>query len=294
MNSRARNRYFYRAIKELHKIEKISIKLLCDISGVSRSGYYKWLNHRKTKEECENDQIVTEILKIYDKVKDIYGYRRMTMNINRNLGAKFNSKRIYRIMKVLNLKSVIRKKKKRYTPKRLEYISENILNRNFNAESINEKWLTDVTEFKYGKDKKAYLSAILDLYDRSIVSYVIDHRNNNDLVFRTLNEALQKNSSPPLLIHSDRGYQYTSIGFKNILKVNRIKQSMSRVGKCIDNGPMEGFWGILKSESYYLDNFQTFEKLREEIDRYIKFYNEKRLQKNLNSQSPLEFRALAT
>ena len=130
-----------------------------------------------------------------------------------------------------------------------QYIAENILNREFTAEAPNEKWLTDVTEFKYYVGPvvhKIYLSAILDLFDRRIVSFVIRDSNNNALVFDTFDDAIAKNPDAHPLCHSDRGYQYTNRTFHSKLEKASITQSMSRVGKCIDNGPMEGFWGILK------------------------------------------------
>ncbi|WP_232700278.1 DDE-type integrase/transposase/recombinase, partial [Brevibacillus daliensis] len=124
---------------------------------------------------------------------------------------------------------------------------ENLLNRKFHASAPNEKWVTDVTEFKYGKGQKAYLSAILDLYDNTIVSYVLGHSNNNNLVFRTVKKALQAAPGSKPMLHSDRGFQYTSSRFKRLF-ASKVTQSMSRVGRCIDNGPMEAFWGTLKCE----------------------------------------------
>ena len=148
-------------------------------------------------------------------------------------------------MKVAAIQSVIRKKQKSYKRSTPQHVAENILNREFTAEKPNEKWVTDVTELKYGSSKKAYLSAILDLYDGSIVSYVLGHSNNNHLVFKTLDQAtaLLKGEHP--LIHSDRGFQYTSHGFKRRIEQAGMTQSMSRVGRCIDNGPMVSFWGTL-------------------------------------------------
>jgi transposase InsO family protein len=112
---------------------------------------------------------MTEIIKLYEEVNGIYGYRRMTLNLNRRLGRSFNLKRVYRLMRLLGLQSVIRRKKKRYVKSIPQHVAENLLNRRFTADKLNEKWLTDVTEFKYGNSKKAYLSAILDLHDKSIV-----------------------------------------------------------------------------------------------------------------------------
>lgn len=280
----------YLAIKSINKNHGYSICMLCEIIGIARSAYYKWLNKIPTKREIENQNLIKEMVMLYDEVDGIYGYRRLTMNLNRRLCISYNQKRIYRLMKLLGLKSVIRKKKKRYIKSTPQHVAENVLNRKFESDKPNLKWVTDVTEFKYGHDKKAYLSAILDLYDNSIIAYVLGHRNDNPLVFKTLDIALETYSDAQPLLHSDRGYQYTSHGFKRKIDKAKLTQSMSRVGRCIDNGPMEGFWGIIKSEKYYLNNYNTFEELKKSIDDYIYFYNYKRLQKRLNSLSPMEFR----
>ncbi|PPA72227.1 hypothetical protein C4B60_02290 [Jeotgalibacillus proteolyticus] len=125
----------------------------------------------------------------------------------------------------------------------------------------NEKWVTDVTEFKYGQSKKAYLSAIRDLYDGSIISYVLGHFNNNDLVFKTFDQAVLQLMGEQPLIHSDRGFQYTSKVFKRKIDEAGMTQSMSRVGRCIDNAPMESFFGTVKCEKYYLHKYRTYEEL---------------------------------
>lgn len=230
---------------------------------------------------------------LYEKVEGIYGYRQLTINLRRQTGQLINHKRVYRLMKLIGIQSVIRRKKKKYVRSTPQQVAENLLNREFTAAVSNEKWLTDVTEFKYGNGQKAYLSAILDLHDKSIVAYVLGHSNNNNLVFQTLDLALKVAPGSTPMIHSDRGFQYTSWGFKRRLEVNGLTQSMSRVGKCIDNGPMEGFWGTLKCEKYYLHKYQTFEALKKDIDNYIYFYNYERLQANLNSLSPMEVRTKA-
>src|SRR5699024_7604647 len=202
-------------------------------------------------------------------------------------------KRIYRLMKVAKIESVIRRKRRNYRRSNPEHIADNLLNRKFTAEKPNEKWVTDVTEFKYGSSKKAYLSAILDLYDGSIISYVLGRSNNNALVFNTLEDAINQLDGEQPLIHSDRGYQYTSKGFKQRIDNVKITHSMSRVGKCIDNGPMESFWGTLKSEKYYLNKYETLDELEKAINEYIHFYNHERYQERLNGLSPEEFRAKA-
>ncbi|MCR8983362.1 IS3 family transposase, partial [Brevibacillus laterosporus] len=200
----------YRAIQDLHANENLPVILLCEIAGVSRAAYYKWLQRTPTARELENEAILQDIQAIYARVGGIYGYRRMQLNINRLYHKKFNHKRIYRLMNIVGLQSVIRRKRKRYVPSSAQYVAENRLNREFTSSKPNKKWVTDVTEFKLGNGRKTYLSAILDLYDGSIISYVLGHSNNNKLVFRTLDQAITilKEDEHPL-IHSDRGYQYT-------------------------------------------------------------------------------------
>ena len=133
------------------------------------------------------------------------------------------------------------------------------------------------------------MSAILDLCDRRIVSFVLGHKNNNELVFETFDIAIAENPGATPLFHSDRGFQYTSPAFKHKLQQAHMIQSMSRVGKCIDNGPMEGFWGILKTEMYYLNKFNTYEELKEAIEKYIYYYNNNRYQEKLGCLSPMEY-----
>lgn len=178
-------------------------------------------------------------MSIYTKVEGTFGYRQLTLHMSSKTKMKINHKRVLRLMRIEGIQSVIRRKKKRYERATPQQVAENVLNRKFQAEAPNEKWVTDVTEFKYGPGQKAYLSAILDLHDKSIVSYVLGHSNNSPLVFKTLELALETSAGSTPLIHSDRGHQYTSLRFKELLDSANMKQSMSRVGKCIDNGPME-------------------------------------------------------
>ena len=264
---------------------------MCKYAKIARASYYKWLNRPETLRDRENAIVLDEIIKVYSEVKGIYGYRRITLNINRRLNSQYNHKRIYRLMKSIKLSSVIRRKRKKYIQSTPQITAENVLNREFTAERPNEKWLTDVTEFKLTTGKKAYLSAILDLGDNSIISYVLGHSNNNILVFDTLDQAIDTNPTAKPIFHSDRGFQYTNRTFKNKLDKFEATQSMSRVSRCIDNGPMEGFWGILKVEMYYLRKFDSYEELEAAIDEYIDFYNTKRLQKKLKGMTPIEYRS---
>ena len=197
-------------------------------------------------------------------------------------------------MKKLNIHAAIRKKKKKYKYSTPEATADNKLKRDFYATAPNEKWSTDVTEFKIpGETKKLYLSAILDLYDRYPVSYVISCRNDNRLVFRTYDKAIATNPDAKPILHSDRGFQYTNRVFQQKLKEQEIEQSMSRVGHCIDNGPTEGFWGIIKSEMYQMYDITDEASLRFAINDYMRFYSEERPQERYHCKTPLEVRTEA-
>ena len=143
----------------------------------------------------------------YQERNGILGYRQMTIKLNREHNLTVNHKRIYRLMAILQLQSVCRRKRKKYIHSTPEVTAENILNRKFTATNFGEKWLTDVTEMKYGIGQKAHLSAILDLGDKSIVAFVLGHSNNNELVFKTFDRAREKHPDAAPLFHSDRGFQ---------------------------------------------------------------------------------------
>lgn len=242
--------------------------------------------------EKTNQKIADEIEKIHLESPD-KGYRRIRDDLDRYHGIKVNDKRVLRICRAKGIRSTIKYSNNGCTrhAKDPQFIAENILNRDFKAETPNQKWLTDVTEFKYYTGievHKIYLSAIMDLYDRRIVSYVIGNSNNNALVFSTLDAAIAANPDASPLFHSDRGFQYTSRVFHTKLENAGMKQSMSRVAHCIDNGPMEGFWGIIKRERYYGKRFTDRESLVRMISNYIEYYNNKRLQRNLGVLTPME------
>ena len=264
---------------------------MCKQLEVSRAAYYKWLHRETPKQEQENLELA-ELIKEYDiRFNHILGYRRMTSWLNHFNHTNYSKKRIHRIMKKLGIHSVIRKKKKKYVSSTPENIAENKLNRDFYATAPNEKWVTDITEFKIPSDsKKLYLSAILDLYDRYPVSYVISTRNDNQLVFKTFDKAIAANPGATPLFHSDRGFQYTSKVFQKRIREHQMEYSMSRVGCCIDNGPTEGFWGIIKTEMYQMYNITDEASLRFAIKDYLRFYSEERPQDRYHCKTPLEVR----
>ena len=221
------------------------------------------------------------------------GYRSINDVLRHDHDIHVNDKRVLRICRTRSIKSTIKHSSHGCTrrAKNPQYIAENVLNRQFYADKPNEKWLTDVTEFKWYKGIevcKLYLSAILDLYDRRIVAYVISERNDNPLVFKTFDKALKANPDAHPLFHSDRGYQYTNRIFHHKLEKAGMTQSMSRVAHCIDNGPMEGFWGILKRERYYGRRFMSKKELIHMIESYIHYYNTRRVQRKLGILTPME------
>lgn len=233
------------------------------------------------------------ILEYDEKYNHTLGYRRMCNYINRNHDKHYSKKRIHRLMELLGIKSEIRRSRHSCTNSK-PCTAENILKRNFYASAPNQKWTTDVTEFRIPMDnRKLYLSAILDLYDRSIVSYALSYRNDNLLVFETFDKAIEKYPDAHPLFHSDRGFQYTSKVFQEKLSMQGMEQSMSRVGSCIDNGPTEGFWGIVKTECFYNRTFNSMEELIKTIEEYIHYYNYGRYQERFNNHAPMEVRKAA-
>lgn len=276
----------------MHREKSYPVENICRVLNLNRSSYYKWLSRSKSAIEEENKDLLHKLGYLYAEYNGIYGYRRLTDELNSRYDTHYNYKRIYRLTSLVGLKAVIRRKRPKYQRSTPEVIAENIINRNFTAENLNEKWLTDVTEFKYGDNAKLYLSAILDLKDKGVVSFAIGRSNNNQLVFDTFDLAVSKYPDAHPLFHSDRGFQYTSKQFKTKLDKAGMIQSMSRVGRCIDNGPMEGFWGILKCEMYYLSKFTDYDSLVAAIENYIYFYNYERRQKKLDRLAPMTYRQL--
>lgn len=259
---------------------------------ISRSAYHSWASGKLSRRAEENERIAEIMEQIHTESPD-KGYRRINDDLRHDHHIHVNDKRILRICRIKDIKSTIKYDNHSCTrrAKNPQYIAENLLDRKFYADKPNEKWLTDVTEFKWYEGMsvhKVYLSAILDLYDRRIVSYVISEHNDNPLVFKTFDRAVKSNPDAHPLFHSDRGFQYTNRNFHQKLANAGMTQSMSRVAKCIDNGPMEGFWGILKRERYYSKSFTNKKELVDMIENYIRYYNTRRVQRRLGILTPLE------
>lgn len=226
-----------------------------------------------------------EITAICHENKGRYGYRRITIELDRR-GIHLNHKTVRRLMKELGLVCRVRMKKYRSYKGETGKIAPNLLKRDFHAEKPNQKWVTDVTEFSlFGK--KLYLSPILDLYSSDLVSYTISDRPVLNMVISMLDKAFETiPDGTKLILHSDQGWQYQHKQYQAILKKKGIHQSMSRKGNCLDNAVIENFFGLLKSELLYLQDFQSIEHFKLELIAYLDYYNNRRIKAKLKGLPP--------
>lgn len=278
----------YYGINELKALHKI--RILCKAGNVSRSGYYKWLLRKD--QESKDTVLIEKIMALQKKVKYTYGYRKITSKVNKDSSRKTNGKKILRIMRENKLLSVIRRKRKWYGSTTGEP-KGNILNRNFHTDSPDKIFVADVTEIKI-KQKKIYLSAIMDIYNNELVTYRIGSQNTLGLVLRTVDKLISVKGSmlEGSLFHSDQGFQYTSNYTKDKLADSGIIQSMSRSGNPLDNACIENFFGILKTEILYniTLRYNSVDHFQRELVKWIEFYNNERIQAKLNYLSPIEYK----
>ena len=226
-----------------------------------------------------------EITAIYHENKGSYGYRRITAELrNRNL--PLNHKTVQRLMRELGLVCRVRIKKYRSYKGEVGKIAPNLLNQDFHAEKPNQKWVTDVTEFSlFGET--LYLSPILDLSSSDLVSYTILDRPVLSMVTSMLDKAFEKiPDGTNLILHSDQGWQYLHKQYQRMLQKKGIRQSMSRKGNCLDNAVIENFFGLLKSELLYLQEFQSMEHFKQELIEYLDYYNNRRIKAKLKGLPP--------
>jgi transposase InsO family protein len=264
------------------------LKLLLDLTNLARSSFYYYEKQSKLVDKYK--EIKEQIKSIYHKHKGRYGYRRITDELNNN-GIIINHKTVFRLMKLLALKSVIRIKKYKSYKGEQGKIAPNILERNFRATAPNQKWATDVTEFNVSGNK-LYLSPIIDLFNQEIISYELTERPVFNQVVMMLSKAFKTiPNNTNLVLHSDQGWQYQMKQYQRLLKQKGIKQSMSRKGNCLDNAIIENFFGIIKSELFYLKKYKSIDQLKQEIQEYINYYNNDRIKSNLNKTSPIKYRA---
>ena len=259
--------------------DKYKLYNMCAVLEISPKTYYKYRN----KEDSDYyDYLV--IKEIFDDSKGTYGYRRIVEGLKRKYGVIMNGKKVLRIMKRYNLMpNYIRRAKKKNKNERIEdNVKPDLLKRNFNTDKPNKVWDTDVTYLIY-KGARAYLSTIIDLYDRKVVAYKISKYNDNKLVMDTLNEAISKRKDVHgLILHSDQGFQYTSYDYKAICESNGIQISMARKGTPIDDSPIESWHSLLKKETLYNYNITSLEEYITLVKEWIEFYNNDRLKGKKN------------
>lgn len=275
----AQKRVLFQVIDEMRP--RYSLAILLHFSGLSKSGYYKWRNTRShARLTIDLEQHIMAI----HSVRPYYGYRRMTVALNRE-GFAVNHKRVYRIMRERGIQSIIRKKR-RYFGKTGGNVFPNLLKRNFTSKHPGLKLVTDIT-YLPTTSGFIYLSAVMDLYNNEIVAHSFSNRNNLELVFGSLAKLA---SSPGAIVHSDQGYQYTHKIYQQKLTQLKLQGSHSRKGNCLDNASMESFFSHLKTEAFAGKALCSADDTQAMIEEHIRFHNSERFQKRLGQLSPLEYR----
>jgi transposase InsO family protein len=265
---------------------------MCAFFGVSRAAYYAWV--QKLEEPDPDRERLQQVQAVYEKSHKTYGYRRIAIQLQRQLGQPINHKAVLRLMRKLHIRSMARKPN---PYRKVEHLGTchhypNVLARDFAASRPNQKWVTDITYIRLQKGW-AFLSIIQDLFDGFIVSHVLHDRNSIALVTRTLQQAKENEKvTDGLVLHSDQGMQYTSQAYHVLTTQYHITPSMSRRANCWDNAPAENFFSHLKEE--YLRHFPspTFPQAQQLIAEYIHFYNHERIQLK-TKQTPYETRCLS-
>nr|WP_243106141.1 IS3 family transposase [Butyricicoccus sp. OF13-6] len=263
--------------------QKYSLNLLLSIAQLPRATFYYHLKRMQKTDKYAS--VMEEITTIFHENKGSYGYRRIT-TVLRSRGFLMNHKTVQRLMKELGMICRVRMKKYRSYKGNVGKIAPNLLNRNFHADKPNQKWVTDVTEFSlFGE--KLYLSPILDLHSSDLVSYTISDRPVLSMVTTMLDKAFAKiPDGTDLILHSDQGWQYQHKQYQRMLREKGIRQSMSRKGNCLDNAVIENFFGLLKSELLYLQEFHSMEHFKQELIEYLDYYNNRRIKAKLKGLPP--------
>ena len=287
----------FRYIEEmtLRDNNELNINWLCEMAGVSRSGYYNWMKSaekRRNKDEHDkkNFELILEAYRFrgYDK-----GRRGIYMRLL-HMGIRMNQKKISRLMKKFNLFCPIRKAnpyRRMAKALKTDAVSENIVNREFESHGAGKILLTDITYLYYNNGCKAYLSVIKDACTKQVLAYVPSKSLEVDFVLETIKILLETHGNSletDAIIHSDQGCHYTSISFRKLLKDKELRQSMSRRGNCWDNAPQESFFGHMKDE-IHLKDCSCFEELCQEVDNYMDYYNNERYQWKLAKLSPNQY-----
>ena len=266
------------------------VQKMCRIIEASRSGYYRWKIQPQSDRQKENDKILDEIKESHKNSKRAYGSPRITVDLQAR-GTKCGENRVARLMKVHGIVGKAKKKFKATTnSKHTLPVAENLLNQNFTAEKPNTTWVSDITYIPTAEGW-LYLAVILDLYSRQIVGWAMSDRLTSGFVVKALYQAIgRRHPAVGCMLHSDRGIQYASKDFRDVLSAYGFIQSMSRKGNCYDNAVAESFFHTLKIEHVYDHRYETRTDARQSIFEYIEmFYNRTRRHSTLGYKSPVSF-----
>lgn len=267
-----------------------SIKTMCQVFKVSRSGFYAWHKKPESSRDQEDKRLGILIKTSFDQSRMTYGYRRVQKDLQAQQET-VGKHRIIRLMKLLGLQPKTRKKFTVTTDSRHDKpIYDNKLQRQFNPLHPNQRWVSDITYIPT-TEGWLYLAAVMDLYSRKIIGWSMSSRMKDSLVMDALKMALfRRGTHSSLLLHSDRGSQYASDNFQQLLQEHRIECSMSGKGDCWDNAVMESFFHSMKTECIHHERFQTRDEAKKVVFDYIEvFYNQQRRHSYLNYQSPVQY-----
>jgi putative transposase len=269
------------------------IKMMSEQLSVTRSGYYAWLRRPESNLSVQNNELMNRISLIYAKSKQRYGSPRITAEL-KSEGFNCSRNRIARLMKKQGISARIRRRFRITTNSNQKLpVADNHVAMRFNPARANSLWSSDITYIRT-REGWLYLSVILDLWSRSVISWSVSESIDENLVINTLGKALRnRTAGNGLVFHSDRGSQYASLRVRQLLKDNRITQSMSSKGNCYDNAPVESFFSTLKRELVYRERYQTREEAERSLFEYIEvFYNRQRRHSTLGYLSPFQFENL--
>lgn len=265
---------------------------MLEIVDIPESSYHYHV--KRLKQDNPNQELEETIQSIFDEHDGNYGYRRIQLELQ-NRKIRVNHKKVQRIMRKLELKgNKFIRKSRRYSSYKgtIGTVAKNRINRRFKTSIPYQKLTTDISEFKCSDGPKLYLSPVMDMYNGEILSHGISKRPTLDFVMKPLEEVLKiiEDSRYRTTIHSDQGWHYQHLEWVTTLKGHNVYQSMSRKGNCLDNSPMENFFGLLKQEMYYGVPLRTYEELKRDIELYIYYYNNKRIKQKLAGMSPVQYR----
>lgn len=261
--------------------------MLLKLAKLPKSSYYYAVERLKVPPKHIEERLA--IQSICQEHQGRYGYRRITLAL-RQKGFKTNHKLVMKLMKAEGLTCQLRKKRYCSYKGQIGKVAPNLLNRNFTAKQPNQKWATDVTEFKV-LNERWYLSPILDLFNGEVVSYSLAKSPAFALITDMLKKAVPGlPEQPSLILHSDQGWQYQMKPYQRFLEQKGIQQSMSRKGNCYDNAVIENFFGLLKTEFFECQNFKSAEEFCDKLVAYLDYYNNDRIKVKLNGLSPVAYR----